>query len=153
MPKFIITDTTSPLILLDKIGYLNLLHKVYGELKITLEVKNEYGKPLPDWITVLPVTDKKYQILLETRVDKGEASVLALAAEVEDVLLLLDDLKARKLAKQLGFKITGTLGVIHKAKQLNAIEKVKPLLDKLENTNFWIADHIMREILRLNNEL
>ncbi len=152
MPKSILTDT-SPLILFDKIGELNLLHKVYGELKITPEIQKEYGKPLPDWCKVTPVKDKKYQNLLETQVDEGEASVLALAMETEDVLLLLDDLKARKLAKQLGFKITGTLGVIHKAKELNIIKKVKPILDKLETTNFRIADHIIQEILRLNNEL
>jgi predicted nucleic acid-binding protein len=72
------------------------------------------------------VSDKKYQNFLETQVDYGEASAIALATEYDDVLLLLDDLKARKLATRLKFKITGTLGVIHKAKQMSIIDKVKP---------------------------
>jgi predicted nucleic acid-binding protein len=66
--------------------------------------------------------------------------------------LLLDDLKARKLATRLNFKITGTLGIIHKAKQMSIIDKVKPMIDKLLLTDFRVADNIIEEILKLNNE-
>jgi predicted nucleic acid-binding protein len=65
---------------------------------------------------------------------------------------LLDDLKARKLAAKLKFKVTGTLGVIHRAKQMMIIEKIKPLIDKLLRTDFRVADSIIEEILKLNNE-
>jgi predicted nucleic acid-binding protein len=82
----------------------------------------------------------------------GEASAIALAKETEDALLLLDDLKARKLAGKLNLKITGTLGVINKAKQRGIISKVKPLIDKLLNTDFRISENIIAEILRINNE-
>lgn len=82
----------------------------------------------------------------------GEASAIALAKEYEDVLLLLDDLKARKLAKRLNLKMTGALGVIHRAKQNGLIEKVKPLIDKLLTTDFRISERIIEEILTLNNE-
>jgi predicted nucleic acid-binding protein len=67
-------------------------------------------------------------------------------------LLLLDDLKARKLATLLNFKITGALGVIQKAKQMAIIDKVKPLIDKLLLTDFRIAENIVEEVLNLNNE-
>jgi len=56
-------------------------------------------------------------------------SAIVLATEYDDVLLLLDDLKARKLATRLKFKITGTLGVIHRAKQMSLIDKI--------NCEFW----------------
>jgi predicted nucleic acid-binding protein len=69
-----------------------------------------------------------------------------LATEFDDVLLLLDDLKARKLAAKLMFKTTGTLGIIHKAKQLSIIPKVKPLIEKLLVTNFRISDNVIDEI-------
>ena len=151
MPKFIISDT-STLILFQKIDEFNLLKKVYGELITTPEIAEEYGDKLPDWIKIKSVTDKKYQDFLETQVDKGEASAIALATEYDDVLLLLDDLKARKLATRLKFKITGTLGVIHRAKQMSIIGKVKPLIDKLLLTDFRVADNVIDEILKLNNE-
>ncbi len=67
-------------------------------------------------------------------------------------MLLLDDLKARKLAKKLKFRITGTLGIIHKAKQMSIIEKVKPLIDLMLKTNFRISTQIIEEILTLNDE-
>jgi predicted nucleic acid-binding protein len=104
------------------------------------------------WIKIQSVSDKKYQNFLETQVDSGEASAIALATEYDDVLLLLDDLKARKLATRLNFKITGTLGIIHKAKQMSIIDKVKPMIDKLLLTDFRVADNIIEEILKLNNE-
>lgn len=151
MPKIVISDT-STLILFHKIDEFNLLQKVYGELITTPEIAMEFGEELPVWIKIQSVSDQKYQNFLETQVDYGEASAIALASEFEDVLLLLDDLKARKLAIRLKFKVTGTLGVIHKAKQLSIIDKVKPLIDKLLLTDFRVADNIIEEILRLNNE-
>lgn len=151
MHRIVISDT-STLIILHKINELNILKQVYGELITTPEIAEEFGEKLPDWINVQSVTDEKYQRFLETQVDRGEASAIALAAEFEDVTLLLDDLKARKLAQKLKLKTTGALGVIHKAKQMSIIPKVKPLIDKLLLTNFRISDNIIDEILKLNNE-
>ncbi|HET8839409.1 MAG TPA: DUF3368 domain-containing protein [Flavobacteriaceae bacterium] len=152
MHRIVISDA-STMILFDKIDEFDLLQKVYEELITTPEVAEEYGENLPSWIKIQAVSNKKYQEVLKTQIDKGEASAIALAAEFEEVLLLLDDLKARKLAVQLKFRITGTLGIIHKAKQMSIIENVKPLIDKLLLTDFRIADTIIDEILRLNNEL
>lgn len=151
MPKIVISDT-STLILFHKIDEFVLLKKVYGELITTPEIAEEFGEVLPDWIKIQSVSDKKYQDFLETQVDYGEASAIALASEFNDVLLLLDDLKARKLAARLKFKFTGALGVINRAKQMSIIDKVKPLIDKLLLTDFRIADNIIEEILKLNKE-
>lgn len=151
MPKIVISDT-STLILFHKIEHLDLLREVYKELVTTPEIAEEYGDKLPNWIQIQTVCDKKYQEFLETQVDLGEASAIALAMELEDTLLLLDDLKARKLARQLNLKITGTLGVINKAKQMGIIDNVKPLIDKLIETDFRISDTIINEILKLNSE-
>ena len=151
MPKIVISDT-STLILFHKIDEFSLLQKVYGELITTPEIVEEFGEDIPDWIKIRAVSDKKYQNFLETQVDYGEASAIALATEYDDVLLLLDDLKARKLATRLKFKITGTLGVINRAKKMSHIDKIKPLIDKLLLTDFRVADNIVKEILKLNNE-
>jgi len=54
-------------------------------------------------------------------------------------LCVLDDLLARKYAKNMGLAITGTLGIILTAKNLGLIKTVKPLLDKLLDTGMtWI---------------
>ena len=151
MPKTVISDT-STLIIFQKIEEFNLLKEVYGELITTPEIAAEFGEELPNWIKIQSASDRKYQNFLCTQVDNGEASAIALATDFTNVLLLLDDLKARKLASQLNLKITGTLGVIHKAKQMGIIDKVKPLVNKLMLTDFRIANNIIEEILKLNNE-
>jgi len=127
MHKIVISDT-SCLILFHKIGELDLLRKVYDAVSTTPEVAREFLEELPDWIKIESVKDKKYQEFLETQVDLREASAIALAKEMEYPLLLLDDLKARKLAFKLNLKYTGTLGVIHRAKQMGVLEKVRPSL-------------------------
>ncbi len=152
MHKIVVSDTSS-LIVLEKIDQLDLLNKMYSEITITPEIVKEYQDKLPNWINVTPVKDKKYQKFLETQIDPGEASALALATELKDPLLLLDDLKARKLAKRLNFKFTGALGVISKAKRNGLISEVKPLIDRLLLTNFRISDKIINEILKINGEL
>jgi len=151
MPNIVISDT-STLILFHKIDKFDLLRKVYRKLITSPEIAKEFGENLPEWIVIQSVSDKKYQEFLETQLDRGEASAIALAKEMNDPLLLLDDLKARKLARRLNLKITGTLGVINKAKQLGIIDKVKPIIDKLLETNFRISEKIITEILELNGE-
>ena len=79
---------------------------------------------MPEWILIQEVRDLKYQEFLETQVDLGEASAIALAKELSGSILLLDDLKARKLASKLNLKFTGTLGVFHKAKLAGFVEKL-----------------------------
>lgn len=151
MPKTIISDT-SILILFSKINHLDLLKNVYTELIITPEIAEEFGEELPDWIRVQAASNKEYQEILELQIDFGEASAIALAKELKNTLLLLDDLKARKLANRLNLKITGTLGIIHKAKQLGFIDKIKPVIQKLLDTDFRISQNIIEELLSLNNE-
>jgi len=146
MQKTILSDT-SCLILLDKIGELDLLHKVFGEIVITQTVAGEYGLPLPIWISVQNPFNQNYQKILEASVDKGEASAIALAVELVDCLLIIDDLKGRNLAQALGIEITGTLGVILQAKLSGKINSIKPLLEKIKRTDFHISDKLEKQIL------
>ena len=151
MQKTILSDT-SCLILLEKIGELDLLHEVFGEILITQEIADEYGLNFPEWISVQNSTNKNYQKILEASVDKGEASAIALAVELVDCLLIIDDLKGRNLAETLGIKITGTFGVILEAKFSDKIDSVKPLLAKIKQTDFHFSKELEEKILAKANE-
>lgn len=151
MQAAIISDT-SCLILLDKIGELNLLHKLFGEVVTTQVVADEFGQHLPDWIRIQNSNDVASQLVLETAVDKGEASAISLALELKDCLLIIDDSKGRKLAKQLGLIITGTLGVLVQAKQNGYISMLKPLLDKIKETDFRLSEQLVQETLKESGE-
>jgi len=151
MPDFVIADA-SVLIIFDKLECIDILQKIYQNIFTTPEISQEFNKPLPEWIKIESIQDQKYLKFIRTRVDLGEATAIALAAEKDNPLLILDDLKARKLAKQLGMKITGTLGVINKAKELGIIEKVKPLVDQLKETDFRISENVIGNLLKRNGE-
>jgi len=152
MQKVIISDT-SCLILFDKIEELALLNKLFGEITITPEIAQEFKKKLPDWINIASPVNKTYQKILEASLDKGEASAIAYAIEQSYCLLIIDDSKGRKYAEQLGIKITGTLGVIIDAKLSGLINSVKPLLDKIEKTNFRLTSDLKSRTLEKSNEI
>lgn len=151
MHKAIISDT-SCLILLDKIGELEILNKLFGTIITTIEVANEFGQPLPSWIEIKQPSDKNYQSIIEASVDKGEASAIALAIDLDDCLLIIDDLKGRKFASQIGLTIIGTIGVIVDAKLAGIVTSIKPLLAKIKSTNFRITEQLEAIILKRSGE-
>jgi predicted nucleic acid-binding protein len=152
MHKTIICDT-SCLIVLANIGHLELLQKLYGQVITTVEIAIEFGEPLPDWVEVVTGGDKSKQTLLELQLDKGESSAIALALETPNCTIILDDIKARKIAQQLGLSFTGTIGVIIKAKLRGIIPSIKPLLEKIRDTNFRLTSEVELQALKLANEM
>ena len=151
MQKPIISDT-SCLIILDKIGELQILYKLFGIIITTSEVASEFGKPLPDWIEIKHPANKNYQAIITASVDEGEASAIALALDYDDALLIIDDLKGRNFALQLGLKITGTLGILIEAKLAGHLPLLKPVLEKIKQTNFRLSDKLESLILSRVNE-
>jgi len=151
MHKTIISDT-SCFIILTNIGELELLHKLYVEILTTVDIATEYGETLPQWVNIVIVKDKYRQQLLEMQIDKGESSAIALALETPDSTIILDDYKARKIASQLGLIFTGTIGVIIKAKLNGIIPSIRPLLEKIKQTDFRLSTEIELQALKEANE-
>ncbi len=78
----------------------------------------------------------------------GEASAITLANEITSALLIIDDLKGRKLAKRLQLMHTGTLGVLVLAKQRGVITSLKPHFDKIQKTNFRVSTTLLHGLLK-----
>lgn len=147
MPKPIISDT-SCFIVLSNIGELELLRKVYGQVITTPEVMMEYGEALPSWVEINAAGDRYAQQVLELQLDIGEASAIALAIEMSECTIILDDYKARKVAEKLGLTITGTIGVLVKAKLNGVIPSIMVYLDKIRKTDFYISDELYAKALQ-----
>ncbi len=146
MPSAVLSDT-SCLILLEKIGELDVLHGLFGTVITTPEVAAEFGLPLPAWVQAKPVINRKYQAIIEASVDRGEASAIALAVEYDDCLLIIDDLKGRRFAQQIGLAITGTFGVLLEAKRAGVVLLIKPILEKIKQTNFRLSPKLEELVL------
>ena len=151
MPKLIIADA-SCLIVLTKIGQLDLLRQLYGTATTTPTVAAEYGLPLPPWVRQEAATDASREQLLALLVDAGEASAISLALERPGCTLILDDYKARKTAERLSVQITGTFGVLLRAKRQGLVPAVKPLLEQIRQTNFRFSVALEMAVLKQAGE-
>lgn len=152
MPEKVVVSDTSCLIVLTNIQELTLLQRLYQKVYITPTIAEEFGDTLPNWIESIPVKDAQKQKMLEFHIDAGEASAITLSLEILASLIIIDDFKARQIAEKLGLKITGTLGMIVKAKNQSLIGSIRPIIAKLRKTDFRISQDLIDQALKLANE-
>ena len=151
MSKCIISDSTC-LIALDRIGQLTLLKQLFEQIYVPTAVHREFGKKV-NWIKVTSVHNPIAIKTLMIQIDAGESEVIALALEMQDCVAILDDKKARRIAQDIGLKITGTVGLLLKAKKDGLIDKIKPLLNQLNDAGFHVGGSLYQNALRLANEI
>ena len=120
----VISDTT-PLISLMKIGHLDLIHHLFGEIQIPEAVFKELvsnkrfseeSRQIQEspFIKKVRITDIKAVDLLRksTALDLGESEAIILSDSVKTDLLLMDESKGRLVAQQMGIQIMGTIGML-----------------------------------------
>lgn len=146
MDKIIISDT-SCLIALSNLGLLHILNDLYGEVIITSEVSSEFGSKLPDWIIIYEVKDTLKQKDIENKLDKGEASSIALALEIPNTMLIIDEIKGRNIAKSLNIEIIGTVGILLIANNRGLINDVLSIILKLVNKGFRLSDKLIEKLI------
>lgn len=143
---------SSCLIGLERIERLDILPQVFSSITIPTAVSTEVGFEA-DWLTVRPVQNLALVATLKTQVDEGEAEAIALAMELGNIFVILDDRKARQLAFQLNLKVIGIVGMLLRAKRFGIILEIKPLLTALNQANFRISEPLIQNALRIAGEL
>lgn len=151
-PKLVIADA-SCLIVLSRIDAFPLLQHLYGSILTTPRVANEAGRPLPPWILEKEVQNQSILSDLELEVDRGEASAIALALEVGNCSIILDDDQGRRLAQRLKLDVTGTLGVLLRCKEVGLIQTVSPFINQLRAIGFRMSETLVQLVLRQADEL
>jgi len=149
--KTIIVDT-SCLIALSKINQLSLLVNLFEHVIITREVQKEFGDDLPTWIALRSPKSKSPKQSLNKILDPGEASCIALAQEIENSVLALDEYRARKIAAESGLPFIGTLAILHLGKENGLINSIKPLVLSLVDSGFRVSPLLVTTILKKANE-
>lgn len=152
-----LVSNSSPLIALAKIEMLYVLDEVVIPKVVFDEVtkpEKGYAKELHEWGNdkVIEVKNRKAVEYLEMLIDKGEAETVVLAEELNADAVLIDDLKARKIAKFRGLKVIGTIGILLNAVDKGFINDIKPLLDKLIKQKIRISEELYEHALELANE-
>jgi predicted nucleic acid-binding protein len=149
--SIIITDT-SCFITLDKIGAFDVLYQSFKNIVTTPEIQQEFGSELPAWIEIRAVQDTTLKEVFQETVDPGEASAIALAMETSNAILIIDDLKGRKLASKMALSFMGTLGLLVKAKEYGVIPAVKPYIEKIQATDFRVSSSLVDLVLEKTGE-
>lgn len=161
-PQQVVVNTT-PLIALALIGKLDLLQQLYGQVVMPSAVQAEVFAGGPrgigsaemreaPWLHAVSLQDPRRADLL-VDLDRGEAEVIALAQELNADLVILDERLARRHAKRAGLTLTGTLGVLLKAKQVGLVDAVAPLIEQLRLGGIRLSDAVIAEVLELAEEV
>jgi uncharacterized protein len=139
------------LIVLDQIGETDLLQQIFSPVYIPPKVEQEC-ETIPEWITIKSVQHTAMVRVLEAQMDSGEVQVIALSLELGSPGVILDDLKARRVAQRLKLRVCGTIGILLRAKRDGMIAEIRPRLDSLVDANFHMTPELYREALRLAGE-
>lgn len=161
MPELICN--TSVMQFLHQLGLLNILPAVASSVCVPGAVCTELaagralGADVPDPATLGWATTRSPQatpaLPHSTSLGAGERDVLWLAMETATSVAVLDDRDARRVARQLGIRLTGTLGLLVDAKQRRLIVAVAPVLNELERNNFHMSPRIRETILKAVGEI
>jgi len=156
-----IISNTTPILSLLKIDMLDLLHKMYSKVIIPKAVFEEIenGKDKSyyvdlsniDWIDIIEISNVGSRSFF-VDLDDGEAEVLVLAKELKADLVIMDELMGRRFAKQLNYKLTGTIGILLKAKENRIIPSIGKLLKELTEKGTWINPKLIEKVLAIAKE-
>ncbi len=157
MKSGIIVCNSGPLIALCGIRKLELLRKIYKTVLIPESVFQEItlSSELPGsheikncvWIDRIPAI-RQPGVFLTNELGKGEADVIALAVNQQAHRVLIDERKARRIAEYYyGLRITGTGGILLRAKKDGHIDAAGPLLMKMRENGYFLSDRLIERII------
>ena len=153
-----IVADTSPLIVLARIGYFELLRDLYGSVTIPVAVDEEitrhprgFNGERPAWIMRVEVINQETLASVDEDLHPGEAQAITLALEMGSTLLI-DERAGRRVARSRGLTIIGTVGVLAKAKQAGLIASFTEALPKLEAAGFYMSAELIFEGRHLAGE-
>lgn len=154
----VVVADTSPIRYLVRIGEIDLLRKLYGQVIVPAAVLDElqaedglpmvraWAEDLPAWARV-QLSTKPLTVTL-SNLHRGESQAIALAEELQSALLLIDDRVGTQVALERGLTITGTLGVLVEAAQAKMLQ-IEAVLQKLQATNFRATPGLYERALEM----
>lgn len=159
-----LVSNTGPLIALALINRLDILKAIFQQVIVPDAVHKElleggssghgllsYQKA--SWIQVQSLSTS-IDPLLQNVLDIGEASVIQLVREIKADYVLIDERKARKIARNIfNLKVIGTARILVEAKKKGIINSVGDALRQMRESDYRIHDNIVQATLKEANEL
>ena len=168
MKQYSIISNATPLIAFIKKNELSILKSLFKEIMIpkavydeilnTPRTLNKEGEILKKeikkkWILIKEITTLKFP---ELNLGKGETEALNLCIEYNNPLLLIDEKKARNIAKSLKIDVLGTIGILLfvNKRGLKNEQEILENLDLLIKKGFYLSSEVILGFLKkIGNEL
>jgi predicted nucleic acid-binding protein len=157
-PEDIVVNT-GPLIALGRIGAFEVIARLPLRFVAPRQVAEEIeagaraGHPVvvPPWVTV-DVLKGTVVPLAEYVLDQGEAAVIELAVERGIADVCIDEWRGRRAEASVGLRVTGSLGLLGRAKRIGLIPKVLPWVEKLSASGVHYHPNLLRDFLAAMGE-
>ena len=159
-----IVSNTTPISNFLHIDKISVFSELFGAVYIPEAVANEVNigfSSYQEWqecvegerIIIQPISNTIFVKQLVPFLHQGEAEAICLSLEKKTKLCLIDDKDARTIAQLHSLPVTGTLGILLKAKETGLISSVKQLIDKLRaEHHFWIKEDMYQKVLHIAKE-
>ncbi len=150
----IVVSNTTPFISLCSVELLHLLPSIFGEVVVAPSVVDECHEGgrifVPDlanlpWVKVQPVENEtRLPALFE--LDRGERDTLLLAAMQVKALVIMDEKLGRNMAEYMGLQVTGTLGVLAKARVQGLIPSFSQAASRMREQGIYFHEGLVNRI-------
>lgn len=153
MADRIVLDT-GPIIALARADALDIIARLPIEFSAPTEVRDELDEGVRRGHPAVSIPWIRYTTLAAPislaalgELDRGEAAVIQLALEQRIGIVGIDERKGRQVAGTAGLRVTGTLGLLGRAKAHGIVEAVAPYVDKMQAECVWFDEELVRRFL------
>ena len=102
---------------------------------------------LPQWISVHDSYEPPGMQPFRMNLGRGETEAIWLSIRLPADQLIMDDEDARAEARRQGILVTGTLGILLRAKQTALFSSIRKEMDALRAAGFHISKRVYNELL------
>lgn len=156
--KNIVINTTPLLALTAGLGHLDVLQTLYANVYVPWEVCQEvraggrYGFAVDvfeqaDWLNKIN-TPTTIPLYLKHSLDPGEASVIQTALDQDIPLVCIDEIAGRRIARISGLQVTGSIGILLKAKKQGCPVAIREALQNMQRQGIWLSHRLIAFALR-----
>jgi predicted nucleic acid-binding protein len=161
-PQRLVINTSPLLACIAGCGSLAPLQGLYGELLVPSEVAKEiavggaHGFGVAEfnaatWLRRWPAAVEAMP-LLRNALDAGEAAVIQLALDEGIATVCIDEPVGRRLARLCGLQVTGSVGMLIRARREGRISSMRQTLERMKTHGIWLSEAVLAFALRETGE-